>query len=85
MQILNHLILVLDVILYLVNVLGSVAIILLLEPVLSFLSLLGNRKDVLDGVCYDEVFIRFQAMNWPIVCFWNCVFLVSAVIREIAN
>ena len=85
MEILNHLVLILDVIFNVVQVVRGLPVVFLVEVVGWFRRLLGGRQDVFDGVCYDEVFVRFQSQHWSIVGFRNRILLVPAVVGEIAD
>lgn len=84
-EILNHLVFVLNVLFDLVDIVGSLTVVFLFGPVLRFLTFLGSRKNVFDCVGDDEVFVRFEAMNRSFVDFRNSVLLVSAVVGEIAD
>ena len=85
MEILNHLVLILDVIFNVVQVVRGLPVIFLVEVVDWFWFFLGGRQDVFDRVCHDEVFVRFQAQHWPVVGFRNCILFVPAVVGEIAD
>ena len=84
-EVLNHLVLVLDVVFDVVQVVRGLPVIFLVEVVGWFRCLLGGWKDVFDCICHDEVFVRFQTKDRSIVGFRNCVLLVPAVIGEIAD
>jgi hypothetical protein len=84
-EVLNHLVLVLDVLLDALQVLGDLPVRLLLQPVDRVLLLLRRRQDVLDGVGDDEVFIGFQAHHWLLVRPGDYSLLVRAVIRKVSN
>ena len=85
MEILDHLVLVLDVVLNMVQVVRGLPVVFLVEVVGWFRRLLGGRQDIFDCVCHDEVFVRFQSQHRPIVGFRNRVLLVPTVVREIAD
>ena len=85
MEVLDHGVFVLDIILDSVEVVRSLTKVLFLSPILLFLSLLGDREDVFDCVGNNEIFVRFQALHRSLVDFWNSFLLVSAVVGEVAN
>jgi hypothetical protein len=84
-KVLDHLVLVLDVLLDALQVLGDLPVRLLLQPVDRVLLLLCSRQDVLDGVGDDEVFIGFQAHHRLLVHAGDYGLLVRAIIREVSN
>ena len=63
MQILDHSVLVLNILLDALQILRNIAIGLLLQPVDRVLLLLGSRQDVLNRIRNYEIFIRFQTQD----------------------
>ena len=82
-QISNHLVFVIDILFYLVDISWSLAVILFLCPVHWLRGSFVNRKDVLDGIRNNKVFSRFQSLDWFLMNAWDWRFLVLAVIGEI--
>ena len=85
MKVLNHFVLVLNVLFDLVDVLGSLPKVFLSGPVLRLFALFGSRENVFDGVGDDEIFVRFEAMYRSVNCSRDSVLLVPAVVGEIAD
>lgn len=64
MQRLDHLVLLCDVLLYPVEVVRGASVVLFQQVVDCVFTFFGVGQDVLHCVCYDEVFVRFEAVHW---------------------
>lgn len=84
-EVLDHLVLVLDVLLDALQVLGDLPVRLLLEPVDRVFLFFGSRQDVFDGVGDDEIFIGFQAHHRLLVRAGDCGLLVRAIIGKVSD
>jgi hypothetical protein len=84
-QVLDHSILVLDVLLDALQVVRDLAVRLLLEPVNGVLWLLGSGQNVLDCVGDDEVLVRLQTQHGLLSYAGHLRLLVRAVVGEVAN
>lgn len=80
MQILDHLVLVLDVLLDLLDVFGHLTVVFFLEVVHGLWDFLGRGQDVLDGVGHDKVLVAFEAVDWALFGTGHGLFLVAAVV-----
>ena len=85
MQVLDHPVLSLDVLLDLAEVFRGLAEIWLLLPVHHLLALLCVGEDVLDGVGDDEVFVGLEALDGLVGGLGNWFLLVGAVVGEVAD
>lgn len=85
MEVLNHSVFILNVVLDSVKIVRCATEVLLLKIVRLFLFLLSNRKDVLYSVGHDKVFVRFESEDGPLICLRNALLLVSAVVGEVTN
>lgn len=85
MQVLDHAVLVLDVLLDALQVLGDLPEGLLLEPVDRVLLLLRRRQNVLDRVRHDEVLVGLQPQDWFLLHARHRCLLVRAVVGEVAD
>ena len=85
MEVLNHSVFILNVVLDSVEIVRCATEVLLLKIVRLFLFLLSNRKDVLYSVCHNKVFVRFESEDGSLICLRNALLLVSAVVGEVTN
>ena len=81
-QVLDHLVLVVDVVLDPVQVVRSPPVVLLLGPVGFLGRLLGCRQDVLNRIRNDEVLAALEPLHRLLVHGRHWSFLVGAVVRE---
>jgi hypothetical protein len=84
-EVLDHPVLVLDVLLDALQVLGDLAVGLLPQPVDRVLLPLGRRQNVLDRVSHDEVLIGLQPEDGLVGVLGDGVLLVGAVVGEVAD
>lgn len=82
-QITNHFIFIVDILLYFVYILWGLAIVFFLCPVNWFRSSFCHRKNILDCICYYEVFSRPEALHWLLMDTRNTRFLMLAIIWKI--
>ena len=80
MQILDHSVLVLNILLDALQILRNIAIGLLLQPVDRVLLLLRSRQDVLNRIADDEIFIRFQTQDRLLIDTGHRSLLVRTII-----
>lgn len=82
----DHLVLILDLSLDLLDVLRHLAEVLLLEVVLVGVGWeLGCGQDVLNGICNDVVFVTYQAHDWLLLLLGNGNTLHIVLVLELGE
>lgn len=85
LEVLYHFVLVVDVLLYFVEVLRRDAVVLFLGPVDWLGGPLGHRKNVFDGVADDEVLAGSESLHGLLVHARDGLLLVLAVVGVVAH
>lgn len=82
-QIPDHAVFVVDILLDPIQVLGSLPVVFLLGPLGGLGGSLGHRQNILDRVRYDEVFARAQPLHWLLMHARDCCLFMLAIVGEV--
>lgn len=85
MKILDHAVLLMNMILYLCKVLGNLPIILLLLPIDLLLQPLSIGQNALYRIVHHKILPRIQPQHRLLVSTLHCLLLVAAIIGKVSN
>ena len=80
MQVLDHFVLVFDVLFDFFQILWCFSEVFFLQVVHWLGNLFCCGKNVFDGVCNDEIFVAFKAVDWTLFVAGDLFFFVCAVV-----